>query len=338
MRLHELNGRRSNLGEPGLSIVPSISRIREAQEYLTKYLVPTRLIAAPFLSKSVGKKVYLKLEMEQPTSSFKVRGAIWGLAQRIHRGPVQEVVASSTGNHGAAVAYAAKQFGIKAKIFLPVNCNPVKRGRIAALGASIVESGEGDLASAFALAAEYAKQPGVYFLNDATDTDLPAGPATISCEILDQLPETSAIFVPMGDTALIRGIAAAAKQISPKVKIDGVQAERAPSYYLSWKEGKVVGTETCDTIADGLATRTPEAANVRDVGNLVDDVVLVSEEKMLRAIEVLLLEEHVLAEPAGSASTAALLQSGVDCGNHVVLVVSGANISREVLKRALDGE
>jgi threonine dehydratase len=247
-------------------------------------------------------------------------------------------VALSTGNHGAAVAYAAKQFGIKAKIFLPVNCNPVKRGRIAALGASIVESGEGDLASAFALAAEYAKQPGVYFLNDATDTDLPAGPATISCEILDQLPETSAIFVPMGDTALIRGIAAAAKQISPKVKIVGVQAERAPSYYLSWKEGKVVGTETCDTIADGLATRTPEAANVRDVGNLVDDVVLVSEEKMLRAIEVLLLEEHVLAEPAGSASTAALLQSGVDCGNHVVLVVSGANISREVLKRALDGE
>jgi threonine dehydratase len=233
------------------------------------------------------------------------------------------------------VADAAKEFGIKARIFLPANCNPVKRGRIAALGAAIVESEDSDPASAFRLVAEYAKQPGVFFLNDATDEDLPAGPATIGCEILEQLPETSAILVPMGDTALIRGIAAAAKQIAPHVKIIGVQAERAPSYYLSWKEGKVVGTETCDTIADGLATRTPEAANVRDVQSLVDDVVLVSEEQMLRAIETLLLEEHVLAEPSGAASTAALLRSGAGCGDHVALVASGANISREVLKRAI---
>lgn len=325
----------SATGEAGLKINPSIATIREAQKFLGKYFAQTRLIAAPFLSLAARRKVYLKLETELPTSSFKVRGAFWALAQKMSRGSVQEVVASSTGNHGAAVAYAAKQFGIKARIFLPVNCNPVKRARIAELGATIVESGGGDLASAFALALEYAKQPGVYFLNDATDEDLPAGPATIGCEILEQLPEASAIFVPMGDTALIRGIAAATKQIAPQVKIIGVQAERAPSYYLSWKEGKVVGTETCDTIADGLATRTPEAANVRDVKNLVDDVVLVSEEELLRAIEVLLLEEHVLAEPAGAASTAALLHSSAGCGDHAVMVVSGANISREVLKRAI---
>ena len=175
----------------------------------------------------------------------------------------------------------------------------------------------------------------MYFLNDAADLDLPAGPATIGCEIMEQLPEASAILVPMGDTALIRGIAAAAKQIAPRAKIIGVQAERAPSYYLSWKEGRAVSTETCDTIADGLATRTPEAANVRDVKELVDEVLLVSEKEMLRAIELLLLEEHVLAEPAGAASTAALLQTSSNCGEHIVLVVSGANISREVLRRAL---
>lgn len=322
-------------GEASLEISPKLSSIREAQKFLAKYFAPTRLVAAPYLSAAVGTNVYLKLEMELPTSSFKVRGAFWALAQRMSRENVQEVVASSTGNHGAAVAYAAKQFGIKAKIFLPTNCNPVKRGRIAGLGAAIVESGGSDLASAFGLAVDYAKHPGVYFLNDATDADLPAGPATIGCEILEQLPKTSAIFVPMGDTALIRGVAAAVKQIAPQVKIIGVQAARAPSYYLSWKEGKVVGTETCDTIADGLATRTPEAENVRDVRNLVDDVVLVSEEQMLRAIETLLLEEHVLAEPAGAASTAALLKSGTDHGDDVVLVVSGANISREVLRRAV---
>ena len=321
----------------GLQIHPDIETIREVQRYLAQYFVPTRLVAAPFLSRSAGREVYLKLETELPTGTFKVRGAFYALAQKMKKERVQEVVASSTGNHGAAVAYAAKQFGIAARIFLPENCNPVKRERIAALGAAIVESGGGDLASAFELAAEHAKQPGVFFLNDATDADLPAGPATIGCEILEQLPSVSAIFVPMGDTALIRGIAAAVKQIAPRVKIIGVQAERAPAYYLSWKENRVVGTETCDTIADGLATRTPEAANVRDVKSLVDDVVLVSEKQMVKAIELLLVEEHVLAEPAGAASTAALLQSTTDCGNCPVLVVSGANISREVLKLAING-
>jgi threonine dehydratase len=327
----------SSAREAELEIVPGISAIREAQKFLDKYFATTRLIPAPFLSRAAGKNVYLKLETEQPTGSFKVRGALWALAQRMSRGPTDEVVACSTGNHGAAVAYAAKQFGVKTKIFLPANCNAVKRGRIASLGAAIVDSKDSDPATAFALVAEYAKRPGVYFLNDATDTDLLAGPATIGCEILKQLPETTAVVVPMGDTALIRGIAAAAKQIAPQVKIIGVQAEGAPSYYLSWKEGKVVGTDTCDTIADGLATRTPEAANVRDVKRLVDEVVLVSEEQMLRAIETLLLDEHVLAEPAGAASTAALLQRCSDCRDHVVLVVSGANISREVLKRAVAG-
>ena len=317
-----------------MQIAPSISRIREAQGFLAKYFAPTRLIDAPLLSVATGKNVYLKLETELPTGSFKVRGALWALAQRLNRGPIREVVACSTGNHGAAVAYAAKQFGVKAKIFLPANCNAVKLGRIAGLGAGIVKSEDSDPASAFAMATGYAKQGGVHFLNDATDEDLPAGPATIGCEILEQLPATSAIFVPMGDTALIRGIAAAAKQIAPQVKIIGVQAEGAPSYYLSWKEGRVVGTETCETIADGLATRTPEAANVRDVKSLVDDVVLVSDEQLLRAIETLLMEEHVLAEPAGAASTAALLQYSRGCGDHAVLVVSGANISREVLRRA----
>jgi threonine dehydratase len=319
----------------GVEIEPNLVTIREAQKFLAKYFAQTRLIAAPSLGQRTAKNVYLKLEMELPTGSFKVRGAFYALAQRMKKETVREVIASSTGNHGAAVAYAAKEFGIAARVFLPANCNPVKRERILALGAAMVESGGGDLASAFQLAAEYAKQPGVYFLNDATDQDLPAGPPTIAFEILEQLPKVSAIVVPMGDTALIRGIAAAAKQVAPHVRIIGVQAERAPAYYLSWKEGRVVGTETCDTIADGLATRTPEAANVRDVRKLVDDVVLVSEEQMLEAIASLLMEEHIVAEPAGAASTAALLKAREGYGDFPVLLVSGRNIPREVLKRAL---
>jgi threonine dehydratase len=321
--------------EAPLQIRPELAAVRKAQEFLAEYFARTRLVAAPFLSERAGKRVHLKLEAELPTGSFKVRGALWALAMRLRRERVEEVIASSTGNHGAAVAYAAKLLGVAARIFLPAGCNPVKRGRIASLGAEIIESGGADLAAALALANEYATRPGVYFLNDATDVDLLAGPGTIGCEILEQLPDVGAIVVPMGDTALIRGIAAAVKQMAPRVRIIGVQAERAPAYFRSWKEDRVVGTETCDTIADGLATRTPDEANVGDVKKLVEDIVLVSEEQMLRAIEVLLVEEHVLAEPAGAASTAALLNGGADFGENVVLVVSGANISRDVLRRAV---
>jgi threonine dehydratase len=321
--------------EETLEIRPTVAAIREAREFLAGHFAATRLIAAPYLSKKTERRAWLKLEAELPTGSFKVRGALWGLASRLRKGPVEEVVACSTGNHGAAVAWAAKLLGVRARIFLPTGCNPVKRGKIAGLGAEIVECGGADLAAAFEAAADYAKRDGVYFLNDATDLDLPAGPGTIGCEILEQLPDVSAVVVPMGDTALIRGVAAAVKQMAPRVRMIGVQAERAPAYFRSWKEDRVIGTETCDTIADGLATRTPDLENVHDIRKLVDDVVLVSEEAMLRAIEILLVEEHVLAEPAGAASTAALLGGGADFGENVVLMVSGANISRDVLQRAV---
>ena len=317
-----------------LSIVPSGAAIRAARTFLGRHFPKTRLVPAPFLSKESGKQVYLKLESEMPTGSFKVRGALWALASRLKTSGVKEVIASSTGNHGAAVAFAAKLLGLRARIFLPANCNPVKRARIAALGAGIVESGGTDLAAAFELASDYAKRPGVYFLSDATDPNLPAGPATIGVEILEQFPRVNSIVVPMGDTALIRGIAAAVKQLAPRVRIVGVQAERAPSYYLSWNENRVVATDTCDTIADGLATRTPIAANVHDIRNLVDDVVLVTEGEMLRAIATLLFEEQVVAEPAGAASTAALRKAAPGSGENAVLVVSGANISHDVLKQA----
>ena len=307
---------------------------QNARDFLSKYLPQTRLVLGGSLSSSSDQSVYLKLENELPTGSFKVRGALYALGLHMQRRNVSEVVASSTGNHGAAVAYAAELLGVKARIFLPEKSNPVKRANIARLGAEIVERGSADLAAAFEMAAEYAQVHGAFFLNDATDPDLPAGPGTIACEILEKLPEVDAIYVPMGDTALIRGVAAAAKQTSSKVKIVGVQSERAPSYFLSWKDGRAIETETCDTIADGLATRTPVIANVDAIRGLVDEVVLVSENEMLNAIRRLLIDEHVVTEPAGAAATAAFLKSRDERSKNVVLLLTGANISVEVLRQA----
>jgi threonine dehydratase len=311
-----------------------LSTIREAQQLLRRYLPVTRLVPASSLSRRTGAHVYLKLESELPTGSFKPRGALYALWLNLKRGPVREVTASSTGNHGAAVAYAAQLLGIPATIFLPESPNPVKRARIAELGASIVEGGR-DITDAFHQASAYAHSRGACFLNDATDPDLPAGPAVIACEILEQLPETDTLYVPMGDTALIRGVAAAAKQISPKIRVIGVQARGAPSYVLSWQQGKVVVTETCATVADGLATRRPEAENVAAIRALVDEVCLVTDEQMLAALGHLLFEERIVAEPSGAATTAAVLQEGIPVGRQLVLLVSGANLSPEVLRRAI---
>jgi len=317
---------------------PSDEAIRQAQQILRKYLPVTRLLPAIKIGGDKQCAAYFKLECELPTGSFKPRGALYALSINMARRPIREVTASSTGNHGAAVAYAAKLLGIKATIFLPENPNPVKRARIAILGATIVERGMGDLSAAFQEAKAYSQKAGVYFLNDATDSDLPAGPATIAWEILDALPSTNVIYVPMGDTALIRGVAAAAKQRSPKISIVGVQAENAPSYFLSWKKGQAVETATCNTIADGLATRIPETPNVQAIRELVDDVCLVSDEQMLQAIRHLLFEEHIVAEPAGAAATAALMQSKDVTRKNVAVLVTGANVAPDVLRRAVNME
>ncbi|HEX5425422.1 MAG TPA: pyridoxal-phosphate dependent enzyme, partial [Candidatus Acidoferrales bacterium] len=214
--------------------------------------------------------------------------------------------------------------------------NPVKRKRIAEVGARIVETGAPDLAQAAVEAAAYSKRAGVYFLNDATDAHIPAGTGTIGLEILSQLPNVASVFVPMGDTALIRGVAAAVMQSNPRVLIVGVQAERAPSYYLSWKAGRSISTETCDTCADGLATRVPQPENVDAVRELVDDVMLVSEDEMLRAIRLLYEHAHVIAEPSGAAATAAFVKrssssQGLD---PAAVLVTGCNIAGAVRLQA----
>jgi threonine dehydratase len=313
-------------------ISPEISLVRQAQELLRKYLGVTPLKRAPSLSRP-GREAHLKIETGLPTGSFKPRGALYALATNLARREIKEVTASSTGNHGAAVAFAAKTLGVRATIFLPENPNPVKRKKIEDLGARIVEAGIADLAAASECAKEYSTRAGAYYMNDATDADLPAGPATIGVEILDQLAEVRTVFVPMGDTALIRGMGAAIKQLAPQVKVIGVQAERAPSYCLSWRAGTPVPTESCDTCADGLATRLPEDANVQAIRELVDDVRLVSEEAMIDAIRHLYHHESVTAEPAGAAATAAWLE-WQSAPAPAVLLVSGGNISDAVKQRA----
>jgi threonine dehydratase len=314
--------------------MPNDTQVNDARALLRQFLKPTRLVQAERLGNATTK-IYLKLETDLPTHSFKPRGALYALMKNLQQRSIGGVVAASTGNHGAAVAYAARLAKIPATIFLPQNANPIKRARIITLGATVEEvaSQAGALADA---AASFAEEHNYYFLNDASDDLVPAGTATIAAEILEELPAPDVLIVPMGDTALIRGVAAEAKRRRPAVKIVGVQAAEAPSYFRSWHEDRVVTTETCNTIADGLATCVPLEHNVRVIRELVDEVCLVSEDELLYGIRTLLFAEHVVAEAAGAAATAAYLQNqAAYAGRTVVLLVTGANIPHELLSRAV---
>jgi threonine dehydratase len=319
--------------------VPSARQVEEARDLLSKYLRPTRLVRAESLERRSGGQVYLKIESDLPTGSFKPRGALNALLTEAGQRTLAGVVAASTGNHGAAVAYAARIANLAATIFLPENPNQVKRARILDLGAQVVERGAADQLAAIEAAAAFAREHGHYFLDDSSDVLVPAGAATIASEILDEVPRPDVIFVPIGDTALIRGVAAEAKRRHPTVRIVGVQAEQAPAYARSWQQGRVVVTETCDTIADGLATRHPLEANVHAIRELIDEVRLVSERELLDAIRLLLLDEHVVAEASGAAATAAFLQDApAYAGQSIVLLMTGANLPLEVLRRAVINE
>jgi len=317
-------------------MIASAKDVEQARALLGQYLRTTRLVSAESLARRSGARVYLKIEGDLPTGSFKLRGALNALLTCAAQRMLSGVVAASTGNHGAAVAYAARIAKVGATIFLPENPNPVKRARIIALGAKVVERGAIGQSAVSEGAAEFAREHGHYFLDDASDPLVPAGTATIASEILDEIPAPDVIFVPMGDTSLIRGVAVEAKRRHPGVRIIGVQAEQAPAYVHSWQQGRVVVTDSCDTIAEGLARLHPLEANVIAIRELVDEVRLVSERELLDAIRVLLLDEHVVAEAAGAAATAAFLQDPAPHAHaNVILLVTGANLSPEVLRRVV---
>lgn len=282
------------------------------------------------LSDRVGADVHLKLEGVLPTGSFKVRGALYALWTHTRERSVSEVVAASTGNHGAAVAWAARELGVAAQVFVPVSANAVKVERIKSLGARLTEVGA-DIEEARRAAESHAVRPGALLLDDATDAHVPVGAGTIGLELLEQLGDFETVYVPVGDSALIRGVAAAVKVHRPNVRVVGVQAVGAPAYYRSWQSGHVVTTATADTIADGLATTRPTEANVVAVRSLVDEMVLVTEDQMRDAMQLLLTSDDVVAEPAAASSVAALLEAPRARSGPVVALITGRNVAPELV-------
>jgi len=296
----------------------------KAKENLSKVLLETHLIYSPIFSKESGNKVFIKPENLQKTGSFKIRGAYNKISNLTDAEKKRGVIASSAGNHAQGVAYGAKESGIKAVIVMPKSTPLIKVESTKQYGAEVILHGD-VYDDAYKKAKELEEKEAYVFVHPFNDEDVLDGQGTIALEILEELPETDIILVPIGGGGLISGIACAAKILKPEIKIIGVEPEGAASAYEAIKENKVVELKEANTIADGTAVKKIGDLNFEYIKKYVDEIITVSDYELMEAF-LLLVEKHkIIAENSGILSVAATKKIK-EKNKKVVSVISGGNI------------
>lgn len=285
----------------------------------------TELRRSPALSELTGTDVFLKLECEQVTGSFKLRGAYNALASLAPERRARGVIAASAGNHGLGIAYAARELGIPATLYIPSTAPAVKRDGIIALGAR-VDATSPDYDHALARAMAHAEREGVPFVSATGDAHVIAGQGTAALEILEELDTVRTIIVPVGGAGLLAGFGSLLRAEAPAVRIVGVQGTRSDAMARALEAGKLVPLSHEGTLADGLAGDIDDLA--LDVGkHSLDVLAIVTEEEIAMAIAWLSREEGLVVEGSGAVGVAALLQKKIyKPKGPVVVVLSGGNI------------
>jgi threonine dehydratase len=312
---------------------PTLHDIIKAAERIKPYMNPSPLYTYPTLNKYLGFTAYIKHENYNPTGAFKIRGGINLISQLSPEEKKRGVITASTGNHGQSIALAGKKFGVQAHICVPNGANPIKVAAIKMHGATIHEKGK-DFDEAVENGIQLAKKHGYRFINSGNEPHLIAGVGTIGLEIMQQKPNIDVVISPVGSGTGSGGTATAVKSLNPDVKTISVQAEKAPSIYMSYMSGNLESTPSAETFADGLATRNAFELPLGILRSHVDDFILVSENEMRHAIKLYLQHCHTVAEGAGAASLAAAVKIKDELkGKRVALVLSGGNITfDEIIK------
>ncbi|MCA9879677.1 MAG: threonine/serine dehydratase [Thermomicrobiales bacterium] len=306
-----------------------------AREVIAPFLQPTPLLASPALDARLGFSAYLKCENLQPIGAFKVRGGLFLMSQLTPEERERGVTTASTGNHGQAVAYAARDLGVPATIWAPEKANPLKVAAMRRLGADVRLHGP-DFDAARVAAEEDAAARGATFVSNANDWRLIAGVATYTVEMLEAAPDLDYLIVPAGGGSGLAGACLAGKELKPALRIVGVQAAGAPAVYETWRTGHLQTGDRVDTFAEGLATRVAFSLPAQILWRRLDDFRLVTDEEMRRSILTLLETTRTLAEGAGAAALAAAYAMREElAGKKVGIVVSGGNIPLDVLAETL---
>jgi threonine dehydratase len=310
--------------------IPTLADVHEARRRIAAHLRPTPLFGYPALDELVGTRVLVKHENHQPVGAFKVRGGVNLVSQLSPEERRSGVIAASTGNHGQSLAFAGRAFGVPVTVCVPEQANPVKVASMRGLGATLVFHGR-DYDDAREHCEELARSHGHRYVHSGNEPLLIAGVGTSTLEILEELPDVEIIVVPIGGGSGAAGACVVAKAVKPDVVVIGVQSDAAPAAYRSWRERRLV-EDRCDTIAEGLATRTSFELPQRILWNLLDDFVLVSDDAIRRAQRLMIETTRNLVEAAGAAPLAAALELRERvAGKRVALVLSGGNATPEQL-------
>jgi len=311
-----------------------------AERRLRPYLPATPLRNYPALDAFVGRgiEVWVKHENHNPTNSFKVRNALSTMTLLSPEARRAGVVAATRGNHGLGVAYAGARLGVPVTVCVPFGNNPEKNADVRGLGAELVEAGR-DYDESLAAAQSLVRERGLTLVHSTNDSNVIAGAATLTLEILREQPALDAIVVAVGGGSQAVGAITVARTLRPTLRIYAVGAERASAAHDAWHAGRPVTRPTADTFADGLATRTVYDMTFEPLRRGLSDFVAASEHEIAEALRALLRTTHNLAEGAGAAGLAGLVRlSERLTGTRVAVVVSGGNIDAATLRRVVDGE
>lgn len=313
----------------------TLDRVYKASRVLKDVVRETDMILAPNIRK--GTNIYLKTENLQVTGSFKVRGSYFKISQLSEEEREKGVIACSAGNHAQGVALAATRSGIKSIICLPDGAPISKVEATKRYGAEVCMV-KGVYDDAYKKAIELRDENGYCFIHPFDDPDVIAGQGTIGLEIMEQLPNVDVVIVPIGGGGLISGVAYTIKQINPNCKVYGVQAQGAPSMENSINDGQIETLPKVQTIADGIAVKTPGNLTYDLVKEYVDGIVTVSDDEIALAILTLLEQQKLIAEGAGAVPVAAVLAGKIPDidDKNICCLVSGGNVDVTVLSRVIE--
>jgi len=300
-------------------------RILEAYKILYKVVYKTPLIYSYSLSKLSNGEIYLKLENLQRTGSFKVRGAYFKIWNEYLKG-YNNVIAADPGNHGQGVAYSTYKLKISSTIVIPENAPSFRIKAIKNYGARIILHGE-NYEDAYEKALEIAREKDMPFIHPFEDPDLIAGHGTIGLELYEDLKNIDRVIVPIGGGGLISGISIALKNLKKDIKIIGVQPEGASALYKSFKKKRLIYIDKASSIADVLAIKRPGIENFKIINQLVDDIVTVSDDEIIKAMLLTLEKTKLVVEAAGTLGIAAILSQKINISKgNTVIILSGGNI------------
>lgn len=316
----------------------SIEDVRAAASALDGAIKKTAFQQSETLSAILGCEIWLKFENQQFTASFKERGALNKLLQLSEAQKAKGVIAMSAGNHAQGVAYHAKRLGIPAVIVMPEGTPTVKVEGTRSHGATIMLKGAA-LEDAARFAAEYGEEHGLTFIHPYDDPLIVAGQGTVALEMLEQGPALDALIVPIGGGGLMSGMGTVAKALAPDMEVIGVQAALYPAMYAAFRGEAVPEGLGGDSLAEGIAVKRPGKLTTQIIKAVVDDIVLVSEPQLERAVTLLLDIEKTVAEGAGAAGLAAVLADRERfTGKRLGLVICGGNIDMRLLSDVLTRE